>query len=115
MQRALVDPQNPWWRNVLGSLAALVIVPVAIVAVLMSLPFRRPKKRTSREVAQYLRSFIDGTGSDGDWDYFISVPIADPGLDDIRLRAGSVELPVSDEGRAVLVGLLAEAESAAAD
>ena len=64
------------------------------------------------EVAGFLRDAAGGTGSEWDWDDFISIPLADPNLESIRQRASSVELPVTDEGRLTLQALLREAEAA---
>jgi hypothetical protein len=87
-------------------LLVIVALPVAAIAGL----FASPKKREAGEVASYLRNFINGGGGEWDWDDFTSVPIADPRLEDIRRRAGAVELPATDDGVAVLRGLLAEVE-----
>lgn len=112
MARALIDPGNSFWRNAAGVVAAAILIPIAIVAKLISIPFERPAKRTAEEVAQYLRSFLDDSGGKWDWDDFISIPLADPNLESIRQRASSVELPVTDEGRLTLQALLREAEAA---
>ncbi len=47
--------------------------------------------RTSAEVANIIRQFLDGTGEKWDWDDFISIPISDSRLDEIRKTCG--ELP----------------------
>ena len=114
MGRSLIDPENSLWRNAVGVVAATVLVPIAIVVKLISLPFERPHKRTVEEVARYLRCFLDDSGGEWDWDDFTSISIADPNLESIRQRAASVELPVSDEGRRTLLALLSEAEGRAA-
>ena len=117
MRRALIDPDNPWWRNALGYLAAAIILPIAIVAKLLILPFERlfarPIERTPEEVARILREFIDGTGGDWDFDDFECNTIADPLLDSIRDRASRVAEPMTEEGLATLRALLAEAEALA--
>lgn len=112
MARALIDPENSFWRNAAGAVAAAILIPIAIVVKLISMPFERPAKRKAEEVAQYLRGFLNNSGGEWDWDDFTSVPLANPTLESIRQRAASVELPVTDEGRRTLVALLAEAEAA---
>jgi hypothetical protein len=112
MGRALIDPENSHLRNAAGVVAAAVLIPLAIIVKLISMPFERPHKRTAEEVAQYLRGFLDDSGGEWDWDDFTSIPLADPSLESIRQRAASVELPVTEEGRRTLVALLSEAEAA---
>ncbi len=111
MRRALVSPENSLWRNAFGVVAVAFLIPVAIVAKLVSMPFERPYKRTAQEVAQYLRSFLDDSSGDWDWDDFTSIPIDDPVLESIRQRAASIALPVSEEGPSTLLALMAEAEA----
>lgn len=112
MSRALIDPENSLWRNAVGVVAVAILIPFAIVVKLISMPFDRPAKRTAEEVALYLRSFLDDSAGEWDWDDCTSIPLADPNLESIRLRAASVELPVTEEGRCTLVALLGEAEAA---
>ena len=81
---------------------------------LVTLPFEKPFNRSADEVAQYLRDFLNGTGGDWDWDDFISIPIADPRLEDIRERAAALDLPIADQDTALLMTLIAEAEALAA-
>ncbi|WP_300115475.1 hypothetical protein [Sphingobium sp.] len=95
-------------------LAFVIIVPLALAVKLVILPFERPVSRSPQEVARYLREFLDGTGNEGDWDYFTSTKIADPRLNDIRERALALDLPFGDEEAALLDGLAREAESLAA-
>ena len=113
MRRALVDPRNSLWRNALGVVAAAILIPAAIVAKLITMPFERPHKRSAEEVARYLKDFLEGTGGEWDWDDFTCIPLADPDLEAIRQRAARIELPVSEEGRMTLRELLAEAEAKA--
>ena len=112
MARALIDPENSFWRNAGGVVATAVLIPIAIVVKLISMPFERPAKRTAEQVAHYLRNFLNDTGGEWDWDDFTSVALSDPSLESIRQRAASVELPVTEEGRRILVALLWEAEAA---
>jgi len=113
MGRALIDPENSLWRNAVGVVAAAILIPIAIVVKLVTMPFARPRKRSSKEVTRYLRAFLDASGGEWDWDDFTSIPLADPTLESIRQRAASVELPISEEGRRTLRALLAEAEAQA--
>jgi len=112
MTRAWIDPENSFWRNAVGVIAAAIVIPIAIVVKLISMPFERPAKRTTAEVAQYLRGVLNDSDGEWDWDDFTSVPLSDPSLESIRQRVASVELPVTEEGRRTLVALLGEAEIA---
>jgi hypothetical protein len=90
-------------------LLGIVAVPLAAVAALLGV-FGLKEKRTATEVATYLRNFVNGGGGEWDWDDFISVPIANAELEDIRRRAAAIELPPTDEGVATLRKLLEEVE-----
>jgi len=64
---------------------------------------------TRAEVANTIQQFLDGTGSDWDWDDFCSFEIADPALDAIRQRCIGIhdEFPAKtgycdERGEAVL-------------
>jgi hypothetical protein len=46
---------------------------------------------TSLEVAAIIQRFVDGTGSEWDWDDFISIPLRDPALEEVRRKCA--ELP----------------------
>jgi hypothetical protein len=115
MPRALIDPEYGPVRNALGCLAAAVMVPAAMLAVLVSriLGIRQPDL-SAAEVAAILRGFLDGSGGPYDFDDFISAPHEDPRLDLIRNRAAALALPVDEESLAALRALLAEAEEIAA-
>ena len=41
---------------------------------------------TKAEVADIIERFLDGGGGEWDWDDFLSIPIADPELDEVRQR-----------------------------
>lgn len=110
----MIAPENAIWRNVLGVLALVVIVPAVIIAKIVSMPFERPFNRSAEEVARYLRDFLNGTGGDWDWDDFISIPITDARLEAIRDRAAHLDLPMHDENTGSLQALLTEAEALAA-
>lgn len=115
MRRALIDRENSIWRNAVGVIAATVLIPIAVVVKLVTMPFERPQKRTAEEVAQYIRNFLEDSGGEWDWDDFACIPLSDHRLESIRQRAASVALPISNEGRCALLDLLAEAETLAED
>ena len=59
--------------------------------VLSYLSFLKPSKAmTGEEVANTIDAFVDGTGGRWDWDDFISVPLSDPKLENIRREAASI-------------------------
>ena len=89
---------------------AVVAIPLAAIAALVSAAFGLKEKLAASDVASYLRDFIEMSGSGRDWDDFTSLPIANPQLEDIRRRAAAVDLPATEDGLATLLGLLAEAE-----
>ena len=97
----------------LGFLLGIVALPLVVLAALVSWVFGLKAKLSASEVATYLRNFVEGGGEPWDWDDFTSVPIDDPRLEDIRLRALAIDLPVTDEGSAVLRELLLEADDLA--
>ena len=101
------------WRNALGVLFAVMLVPIAFVVRLVTMPFERRLERSAEEVARYLSAFIESTGGEWDWDDFISIPIANSKLEAIRRRAVEIDLPVQSEGMEMLKSLLAEAEALA--
>ena len=94
---------------------ALVIVatPLAALAALVSSIFGLKAKLSASDVATYLRDFVGGGGGARDWDNFTSVRIGDPKLEDIRRRAAAIDLPVTQEGSAILRELLVEASDLA--
>jgi len=67
----------------------VVIVPILVLKLLM-MPFERPRRLTPEQVAEFLRQCIEGTAKDGEIDYFISVDIADPRLNEIRDEVGAI-------------------------
>jgi hypothetical protein len=70
------------WRAVL---LAPLAVPLALLAGVW--PGKKTVDRSADEVAGFLRDFLDNSGGQWDWDKFESVPITDPELEQIRLRA----------------------------
>lgn len=104
---------RPLRSPALGLVLALLAVPLAALAALVSWVFGLKANLSAAEVASYLRDFIEGRGGAWDWDDFTSVPIGDPRLEDIRRRAAPIDLPVTDEGSAILRELLVEADDLA--
>lgn len=70
------------WRAVL---LAPLAVPLALLAGVW--PGNKTVDRSADEVAGFLRDFLHNSGGQWDWDEFESVPITDPELEQIRLRA----------------------------
>ncbi|HRE44110.1 MAG TPA: hypothetical protein PKY87_09085 [Terricaulis sp.] len=68
-------------------------------------------KASPEYVAASLRDFLDGSGGAYDWGDFVGIRVADPRLEDIRREAAGVELPLKEDGRAILEALLARAEA----
>ena len=58
-------------------------------------------KRTPKEVANTIEGFIDGTGTQWDWDGFTSIRLTDPELEKIRQRCVAIpdEFPSPDPSR----------------
>lgn len=94
-------------------LLVIVAIPLAALRGLVSSIFGLKAKLSSSKVATYLRDFIEGGGGAWDWDDFTSVPIRDPRLEDIRRKAAAIDVPVTDEGSAMLRDLLVEADDLA--
>ncbi len=92
--------------------AAVVIVPFLILKI-VTMPFERPRKLTPEQVAEFLRKCIEGTARDGEVDYFISVEIADPRLNEVKDRVGQLFGPgwSSEETHADLEEILREVEA----
>jgi hypothetical protein len=91
---------------------AILLAPLAIPAILLIVLAERlfglktSADLTARDVEDYLRDFLEGTGGDWDWDDFTSIPIADPSLEAIRQQALWVDLPLTEHGYATLTSLL---------
>ena len=47
-------------------------------------------KLTKTEVVNIINSFINGTTGEYDWDDFISIPIEDPSLNEIRIYCANL-------------------------
>lgn len=74
-------------------------------------------KLTREEAAATIEAFVDETGGRWDWDAFISIPLADPELERVRIRCAGLpeEFPPTGphqycgpEGLAVLSSIIRE-------
>jgi hypothetical protein len=93
MGRAHIGPDNTLWQNMWGCLAVALMLPVFLLLKLVSMPFEKPRQLSPEEAAALLRSFINGTATDGEIDYFISCEIADPILNDVKDEVGVLSVP----------------------
>ena len=73
----------------------------------------KPRVRTPDQVAAILRASLNGTASHRDMDYFVSIDIADPALNEIKEEVGSLYGPGWDDDytRERLKGLLRRVEA----
>ena len=115
MRRPLISGSSPWPLKAATFVLLLPVLLAFMVLKVAVMPFERPSRRSADEVLRYLRDFLDGTGGPWDWDDFISIPIADPRLEDLRERAAALDLPMTDADTAPLKALVAEAEALAAE
>jgi len=113
MHVVLYSPSFPLWWNILGIIASVFIVPIAIVLKLILIPFERPTKRSASEVAEILRSFIDDTGGEWDFDEFISCEIENTALENLRQKVMQLQLPIQDDELEFWTDLIKEAEALA--
>lgn len=81
MQRGSPHAITGW----LAVALAPILIPLGLIA--MVLPGKKTVDRTPEDVAGFMSDLLDGSGGVWDWDEFESVPITDPKLDAIRLRA----------------------------
>jgi len=82
-----------------------------LIVKLATMPFEKPRTLTPEQVADYLRSFLDGTDGPWDWDNFATRPLADARLDDIRDRLAALDVPLSQADVEPLKALIAEVEA----
>ncbi|WP_298395632.1 hypothetical protein [Sphingobium sp.] len=68
-------------------------------------------KDEQRYTVEAISAFLAGTGGEWDWDDFTSCPLRDRRMESIRRRALAVDLPIDEEGEAVLRTLVAEAKA----
>jgi ABC-type glycerol-3-phosphate transport system permease component len=67
---------------ILGLVVILFILPLFRLLTYIS---KRRNRLTASEIADIIEKHILGTEGPWDWDYFISIPIADDSLDRIRM------------------------------
>jgi hypothetical protein len=103
VRRGNITPITGW--------RAIALLPVSLPLALFAKLFSPRLERTPAEVAGYIRDFVEGTGGEWDWDDFVSIPIADPMLDRIRIEAESVQLPITESGMKTLENLLRRADA----
>jgi len=70
-----------------------------------------PRDRTHEQVGTAIFDFLNGTSDPVHWHYFISEPIEDPELENIRTRARALGEAKSVSDREELLALLAEVEA----
>ncbi|MBG6118998.1 MULTISPECIES: hypothetical protein [unclassified Sphingobium] len=78
--------------------------------------FFNSQSKREKEMAyaiQSIRNFLQDEGGKWDWDDFTSCSLRDPVLNSIRKKASLVDLPLDDEGRAILESLLVEVRALA--
>ncbi|HLY90014.1 MAG TPA: hypothetical protein VKQ27_13615 [Acetobacteraceae bacterium] len=80
------------------------LIPLGLILTLLGFN-KRTIERAPEDVAGFIADMIDGSGGEWDWDEFECVPITDPALDAIRLRAAVFGPPNAN---------IAEAEAIAA-
>ncbi len=64
-------------------IAAAIVFAIVILLLAIN---RKPIDRSPEDVAAILRSLINGSLSSAEWDYFVSVGIRNPALENIRVR-----------------------------
>jgi len=68
-----------------------VLLPVLMIVALIDGLLTKPVKRSPRTVAQLLRRRLAGEQSDGEWDDFVCLRIADPRLESVRRGCVAIE------------------------
>ena len=86
----------------------LLIIPIAIVVlglIVAALPFK--KKVTPEQWALQLEPHLLGTDGTFDWDDAISVRLADPGLEALRLKMSKFDSLPTEERRNEFASIIA--------
>ena len=94
----IYDPNQRWTVfSVLNVLIFLVFSPLVILMFILARIFSRPAQRTADEVARYLWNEAQGKSGPRDWDDFVSIPIANSKLEEIRAEDSveKLESPLS--------------------
>ena len=89
-----------WPAYLLAPIAIVVAIVIQLFVWLFGL--KNSEDLTSEDVLGYLENFREDRGGDWDWDDFTSIPITDPALERIRVEAASIDLPLTEDGRAIL-------------
>ena len=100
------------WGDVFQAVLYIALAPVALPVALVVRLTERPIDRSPEDVAHYLRARLTGEADSWDWDDFATIRIADRDLEDIRVKAAALPLPLTIEGAMELRFLLARAERA---
>ena len=87
--------------------AILAFFTIPLIGIYQAATARYPvdHQHEALVVAQTIREFLDGSGGEWDWDDFLSWPLRNAELEDIRRKAATIELPAGDDGRAALEAL----------
>jgi len=96
-----------WLRILVAAPLIALAMPVAIISGL----FSKGRKCSPAELADELQKFADSKEHEWDWDDLESVPLKDPRLEEIRLTAMKVALPLGAEDRAKLAELAERART----
>jgi len=77
----------------------LLIVGLFIAAQAMTWIREKVRPTTAAEVADTLERFVQGTSNEWEWDDFLTHPLGDPRLEQIRLRCAQLdeEFPTNDQ------------------
>ena len=101
-----------------AALLAIAVLPFTLLFGIFVRPFLprdwHKANRNAAEVAGYIRDFLNETGGEWDWDDFTSVSLKDDRLENIRLAAEMVPLPLDEKGREKLRDLYEQARKLAA-
>jgi hypothetical protein len=92
----IYEPGQRWTiLRVVNVLFFIILSPLIILMAILAAILAKPSTRSPDEVARYLWNEAHGKGGYRDWDDFVSIPIADPELEAIRLDAASLSHPLS--------------------
>lgn len=77
--------------------AIFLVAVFAVIAILglfrlLTTLSKRRNRLTAADVADKIERHIEGTEGPFDWDAFISIPISDDQLDEIRLRCSDTDV-----------------------
>ncbi|MFL6728253.1 MAG: hypothetical protein ACJ8FS_17325 [Sphingomicrobium sp.] len=93
----IYEPGQRWTPlRICNVLVFLLLSPLIILVVIITSMLAKPAQRSADEVATYLWKEAQQTSGSRDWDDFVSIPIANPRLDEIRIEAASLPHPIRD-------------------